>query len=144
MIKNRFINKTINTKIKDAIVLANQYLDADSDLMQAIKLKNDWKYPAGLKGIDVYLNLYRDREPVDVYTYKPFNVFSAAIGYFDGDSIHLNLRKLDSMSVNDVAGCLVHEYGHYCNYGHGSNWPSEDKNNYSVPYFCSTWAGRNL
>jgi hypothetical protein len=67
------------------------------------------------------------REPINVYCYKPFYPFSKAIGYYDGEAIWINLRKMEVMGLNDLVGLFLHEYAHYCGYKHGNNYKSKDK-----------------
>lgn len=77
---------------------------------------------------------------VRVLGYKPFNPFSKVVGYtvhdddLTNDTIYINLRKLPSMSPQEVAGNILHECLHLINFGHGSNKLTKDKRK-SVPYF---------
>jgi hypothetical protein len=132
----RFRNCIIDTKINEAVKIANGVLTAGSSLINDISNKDDFKYNSG-HGIQVALNLILAREPINVYSYKSINPLTKAIGYFDGEAIWINTRKLDSLNMVDVVGLLLHEYSHYCGYKHGYNFKSEEKCKYSVPYFLS-------
>jgi hypothetical protein len=127
---------TTQAKISEAILIAEKLLDVNSPMMNEIRLKNDFKYNSG-KGVDIFLNLLKERPLVKVFTYKPWYAYSKAIGYSDGVSIHINIRKLPSMDVLDVVGNLVHEYCHVASYNHANNYKTEEKVKFSVPYFCS-------
>jgi hypothetical protein len=140
--KKRFTNTTTQAKIYEAVLIAEKLLDASSPMMYEIRLKNDFKYDSG-KGADIFLNLLKERPLIKVFTYKPWNRFSKAIGYSDGVSIHINIRKLPSMDVLDVVGNLVHEMCHVAGYSHGNNFKTEEKCISSVPYWCSTWIEKN-
>lgn len=132
----RFQNMTTSTKIDAAIEIAERLLSVGSKMLTEISTKNDFKYNSGT-GLDIAVDLRITREPVKVFTYKSFNPWSAAIGYFDGKAIHINIRKLPNMDAIDVARNLCHEYSHYCGFGHGNNYKTKEKTLYSVPYFIS-------
>jgi hypothetical protein len=132
----RFQNLTNQQKISDAILIAENLLSFKSNMMTEIKLKNDFKYGSGT-GENVFQELYKDHPIVNIYTYRSFNPWSAAIGYSDGKAIYTNVRKLPSMSVVDVVGNILHEYAHYCGFSHGNNYKTEEKCLYSVPYYLS-------
>lgn len=133
----RFSNQTLDNRITTAINVAEGLLSFKSPMMEEIKLKNDFKYNSGT-GEKVFLELYKDHSIVNVYTYKPFYRWSKVIGYSDGKSVFINIRKLPNLSLNDIIGNLIHEYSHHCGFSHGSNTPSEEKNKFSVPYFLSS------
>jgi predicted SprT family Zn-dependent metalloprotease len=99
-----------------------------------LTMKTDWKY--GTKG-DVLKTLLQEREPIHLFTYRPWNPFTKAIGYFDGKDIHININKLPRLSNSDLVGLLLHEYAHYCGFTHGNNYKTEEKCLYSVPYYLS-------
>lgn len=139
----RFENRTMSNEIMDAIALTGMLFNPNSKMMKEIKGKNDFKFNSG-NGAEVFLNLLTERSPVKVFTYKPFNPWTSAIGYFSGESIHVNSRKLPFLTTASLTGLLCHEYAHYCGYRHGNNWPSEEKNIYSVPYFLSSNISRWL
>lgn len=132
----RFRCNIIDLKINDAIKKANDIIQAGSNLVNDVSNKDDFKYNSG-HGSQVAMNLILLREPINVFTYKPLYPFSKAIGYYDGEAIWINIRKMEVMSEADLIGLLVHEYAHYCGYKHGSNYKSKDKCLYSVPYYLS-------
>lgn len=72
---------------------------------------------------------------IKIIGYKPWNPWSAAIGYTTkgSNTIHVNLRKLDSLTVADYAGNICHEICHLIGYSHGNNIKTLKKT-YSVPY----------
>lgn len=132
----RFRNNVIDTKVNEAVKKANDLLQAGSNLIEHISTKDDFKYNSGM-GVQIALNLILARDPINVYTYKPFYPFSKALGYYDGDAIWINIRKMEVLDISQLIGLLVHEYAHYCGYKHGSNYKSKEKCLYSVPYYLS-------
>jgi len=132
----RFRNCIIDKKMVHAIKWANNLLKPSSKMILDILQKTDWKYNSGSPS-DIILRLLAEREPVNVYTYRPWNPFSKAIAYTDGKAIHFNIKKIGDLSETEMVGCLLHEYAHICGFNHGNNFPSEDKNNFSVPYYLS-------
>lgn len=134
----KFQNMTTSREIAEAIKLADILLLPYTGLFESVKAKDDWKFDSVRIGMDVAWSLCVSKRPsIPVFTYKPFNPFTKAIGYFDGKSIHINSRKLPFMTTVEIAANLIHEYAHYCGYTHGSNWKTEEKCLYSVPYFLS-------
>lgn len=132
----RFQNNVINKNVADAIRDAEMLLCENSSMLQKIREKDDFEYESG-SGEDVYQRLLNHKRLIPVFTYRPWNKWTRSLGVFDGDSIHLNLYKLDSLSHDELVGLLLHEYAHECGFKHGNNWPSEHKNKFSVPYFLS-------
>lgn len=132
----RFRNNIINLKVNEAAKIASMILESNSSLIKEIKNKNDFKFNSGT-GEEISQNLLFQREPINIYCYKPFYPFSKAIGYYDGESIWINLRKMEAMDISDLVGLLLHEYAHYCGYKHGTNYKSKYKCLYSVPYYLS-------
>jgi hypothetical protein len=132
----RFRNCVIDKEIGLAIKECELLLVENSNIMNELKVKEDFKFDSGL-GHQIVLNLLSQRPPVSVFVYKAKNPWSAALGYSDGKSIYINTRKLP-INRRDLVGLLLHEYSHFCGYSHGNNWPSEEKNIYSVPYFISS------
>jgi hypothetical protein len=139
----RFQNNVIDKKVAQAITEAERLLQKESDLILNVTLKNDFKYNSGL-GENVAMELLKERPPLPVFTYTPWNPWSRAIGYFDGKAMYLNLRKLPSMSIEEIAANLIHEYSHYAGFRHGSNYKTREKCLYSVPYFLSSNTGKWL
>lgn len=132
----RFRNCIIDKNIDEAVKIANSILTAGSSLINELSNKDDFQYNSG-HGIQVALNLILVRDPVNVYSYKSLNPFTKAIGYFDGEAIWINLRKLPTLSKEEIIGLLLHEFSHYCGYKHGNNYKTEEKCKNSVPYFLS-------
>lgn len=120
--------------IDAAIMEVDYLLKFDSPMMDAIYKKTDWKYDSG-SSADIILGLLKRRDPIDVYYYKPLYPWSSALGYFDGEAIHINYKKM--LNHKEVVGLLLHEYAHYCGFKHGTNYKSKDKCLYSVPYWLS-------
>ncbi len=131
-----FRNCIIDKKMVHAIKWAESLLKASSPMIMDLLQKTDWKYNSGSSS-DVVLCLLTPREPVNVYTYRPWNPFSRSIAYTDGKSINFNINKIGQLSESEIAGSLLHEYSHICGFTHGNNFPSEDKNKFSVPYYLS-------
>lgn len=140
----RFENKTLSTQVYLAIAEAEVLLHPNSPMMVELEKKDDWKYGTLGSGADVVANLCTERAPISVFTYRPWNLFTRAMGYRDGNSIFINLYKLDGFNHADLVGLLLHEMAHVCSYQHGNNWPSQDKNKHSVPYWLSSNVGRYL
>jgi hypothetical protein len=132
----RFINKTLNPKVTDAIYLANNLLASESKLITDIRYKNDWKYNTPANFIDELLKV---RPPISVFFYRSFNPFTKVLGYYQSGQININVKKvsLESFATEDLVGLLLHEYAHYCGFTHGNNYKTQDKVMYSVPYYLS-------
>lgn len=139
----RFLNNVHDKKVAEAIKDAERILAADSIMYKELMNKHDWKYDSGTS-TEICLKLALVKNPLPVFTYKPFNPWTSAIGYFDGKAIHINSRKLPALSHRDVVANLVHEYAHYSGFKHGNNYPSKDKNLFSVPYYLSSNIARWL
>jgi len=131
-----FQNCIIDKKMIHAIKWAQLLLKGSSPMVLAILQKDDWRFNSG-KSTDIILKLLTQRDPVNVFSYRPWNPFSKAIAYTDGKAIYFNIKKLDDISETEIVGCLLHEYAHICGFTHGNNFPSEEKNDYSVPYYLS-------
>lgn len=141
----KFLNMTTSKEIVDAIKLAEMLLVPYTSLFESVNRKDDWKFDHIQNGTEVSWNLcVKQRSPIPVFTYKPFNPFTKAIGYFDGKAIHINSRKLPFMTTVEITGMLLHEYAHYCGFTHGNNFKTDFKCKYSVPYFLSENASRWL
>lgn len=136
-----FRNLTIQPEIAAAIRDAERLLGgtALSPMYQAIISKTDWGYGAeGFRPSEIARMLWLlPPEPIDVLTYRSLNPWSAAIGYYDGEAIHINVRKLDGMDHADLVSTLLHERAHAASFGHGSNYKTQHKCLYSVPYYLS-------
>jgi hypothetical protein len=132
----RFENKTFHHDIRLAITIASTLISEKSKMIEEIKTKNDFAFNSGI-GAKVAANLLLDRPLVPVFLYKSINPFTKALGYFDGKAIHINRRSLDKLSIVQLTGLMLHEYGHYCGYTHGNNFRTKAKTETSVPYFLS-------
>jgi hypothetical protein len=130
----RFRNCIIDRKIRVAIDETERLLLPDSPLMA---LASVTKFKYGAENVDVVRELTKERELINIYTYRPWNPFSKAIGYFDGKAIHINIKMLESFDYKKVVGLLIHEYSHYCGFTHGNNFVTEGKKKFSVPYWLS-------
>lgn len=78
---------------------------------------------------------YNSSFEVKIKTFRPWNPWSAVIGYTIGtDEIFLNERKLPLLTYQDIAGWIAHEFCHHpCGFRHGSNKITNLKK-LSVPY----------
>jgi len=132
----RFRCNIIDPKVVEAVKKAEDLLQAGSNMIFDVSNKNDFKYGSG-SGVQIAVNLIKLREPIDIYAYKPFYPFIKAIGYYDGEAIWINIRKMKVMNIDALIGLLLHEYAHYCRYSHGNNYKSKGKLLYSVPYYLS-------
>lgn len=133
----RFENCTLHHNISHAIEQVEKLLHPSSKMIKELSQKNDFKFNSGL-GSDVVLRLLTLGKTLKIFTYRPWNPFSRAMGYYDGKAIHININKIDSFDYGEICGLLLHEYAHHCGFAHGNNFPSKEKNLYSVPYFLST------
>jgi hypothetical protein len=133
----RFLNCVLGKNVAHAIKQVESMLEPGSTMVKHLQSKNDWRFKSGTSG-EVISRLLEDREPISVFTYRPWNPFSKAIGYFDGKSIYLNVRIVDNFDFNLVCGLLLHEFSHYCGFTHGNNFKTNEKMLYSVPYYLST------
>lgn len=133
----RFSVNVIDEKVVKAAEIAEALLTENSKMMLELSQKSDWKYKPVLYGKELVEQLCEPRDTIPVFTYKPFYWRSSVIGYFDGKAIYVNLRKLPTMTVEDVASNLLHEYCHYAGFSHGNKYKTHDKVLYSVPYFVS-------
>ena len=132
----RFRNCIISHEINHAIKQVEKLLTVDSSMIKELQSKNDWKFNSGSAG-EVIVKLLEEREPIKIYTYRPWNPFTKAIGYYDGTAIHININKLDSFDFKELVGLLAHEYCHAAGFKHGNNFKTKEKCLYSVPYFLS-------
>ena len=136
----RYKNNVLNKKVADAISVATDLFEPTSRMIHEIRSKDDWKYNSGT-GKEVALRLTIPGAAVDVFTYRPKNPFTRAIGNFNGKEIQLNLYALSWLTEEQLIGLLLHERAHFCGFNHGSGWfanyKTADKCQYSVPYFLS-------
>lgn len=135
---SRFSNQTDSEQVQVAIYVAEQLLMPNSKAMMVIHEKNDFKYSSG-EGYQVHDKLVSEKPLVKVAFYKPMYPWSSALGYFDGDRIFINYRKI--LDHKALVGLLLHEYAHYCGFHHSGNLISKEKIRYSVPYFLSSNVG---
>jgi hypothetical protein len=133
----RFRNCIISNEIDHAVKQVEKLLTPESTMIKELIGKDDFKYGAKY-GADVVTKLLEYRDPINVYSYKPFNPFSSAVGYFDGKAIYISTKALNTFDFEKFCGLLLHEYAHYCGFKHGSNFPSGDKRKFSVPYYLSS------
>ena len=132
----RFKNNVISQDVAFAIMVAEKMLSEDSAMMRELSEKNDFRFNSG-NGFEVCQKILACTVIAPVFTYRPKVFWSKAMGYSDGKAIHLNLRKLDNFNLHELTGLLVHEYLHLVGFSHGSNFPSTEKNQFSVNFFCS-------
>lgn len=129
----KFKNCVIHPEVAFAIKQVEKLLTKESTMIKELSGKKDWKFGS----IDVVYKLLMDKEPVSVFTYKPWNPFTKAVGYFDGKAIYINVKALEKFDFAQICGLLLHEYSHYCEFNHGNNYKTEEKCLYSVPYYLS-------
>ena len=133
----RFENRTLDKSINAVIIKANELLVNNSPMMLEILHKNDFKYESG-SGEEVFEKIVNCKKVAPIFFYKPKWRFSKAIGYSQNGAIYLNTYRFKNLSINELTANLCHEFCHVSGLGHGNNYPSEDKNNFSVPYFVSS------
>jgi hypothetical protein len=135
----RFNNCAVSGKLELAITSATLLLEEPSKLYNDVFYKNDWKYNSG-SGIDVYKSLYKEKTPINVYVVPSKN--TKAVAYFQNGNIYIYQSYLDTASITNLVGTLLHEYAHYCGFNHNSsfgtsNFKTKAKSLYSVPYYLS-------
>lgn len=135
----RFRNCIISSEVGSAIRVAEKLLSPESKMIQELESnKASFKYNTPENFIELLL---KKKEIINVYTYRPYNIWSKVIGHYSDGKIYLNLRKLPSMGHIDLVGFLLHEYAHYSGLHHGTgptrNYITKDKLLYSVPYYLS-------
>lgn len=135
----RFRNCIIDPQIERAWLTAESLLSSNSMMINELRLKKDWRYNSA----NVADELLKVREPVNIYVYKYKNPFTRAIGHFDGKAIYISTKVISNFNFKTVTGLLLHEYAHYCGFGHGNNFKTAEKCLYSVPYYlsenCDKW-----
>lgn len=133
----RFQNNIINQDVSFAITVAETMLMPESLMMQELRDKNDFGFNSG-SGMEVYNRIIQCKQVAPIFTYKSKWPWSAALGYSDGASVYLNLRKLGKLSLHEIVGLLLHEWLHIGpGFTHGNNFPSELKSRTSVNYYVS-------
>ena len=133
----RFKNCIISNEVNHAIKQVEKLLTVESSMIKELQSKNDWRFNSGTSG-EVIVKLLEQREPISIFTYRPWNPFTKAVGYFDGKAIHISVKALESFDFEKLCGLLLHEYAHYCGFNHANNFKNEEKCKYSVPYFLSS------
>jgi predicted metallopeptidase len=134
----RFYVNVINDKVRDAALVAERLLQYESSMMKELRAKNDWKYNSG-SGEEVYQKIVKCTAIAPILFYKAFNPWSSVIGYSDGKAIYINSRKINQLTHEDIVANLCHEWLHFGpGFSHGNNYPSKEKNQFSVPYFVSS------
>jgi AraC-like DNA-binding protein len=136
----RFRNCIIDKNIPFAIERAEDLLSINSNMIEEISKKTDFKYGAG-DGSQVALNLVSKRDPINLFTYRPWRK-SKAVGYYQNGNIYISLYALERFEIVSLVGLLLHEYAHHCGYNHNSafgtsNFKTQHKVKHSVPYFLS-------
>ncbi len=144
--ESRFSNQTTNQRLTVACAMADAILNPGSKLIQVISEKHDWKYGTNMSGEQVAVRLcQRPLEPIKVMIWRPWNPFTRAIAYTDGDfMIHFNIYKLEKLETLDMIGTLTHELSHLMGFKHGNNYRTKDKESFSVPYWLTVNAWRHL
>lgn len=135
----RFNNCAVSGKLEIAIASATLLLEEPSKLYNDVFYKNDWKYNSG-SGIDVYKSIYKERDVINVYIVPSKN--TKAVAYFQNGKIYIYQSYLDTASIANLVGTLLHEYAHHCGFNHNSsfgtsNFKTKAKCLYSVPYYLS-------
>ena len=134
----RFHNNVINKEIPKAIADAEMLLHPHSPMMNELREKQDFAFNSGT-GEEVYMKIVNCKVIAPIFTYRPLWRFTSALGYSGKGAIHLNIYKIDKLDHASLVGLCCHEWLHIGpNFSHGSNFPSEFKNKYSVNYFVSS------
>jgi hypothetical protein len=130
------VNRTENSKVESAIKYAMGLLNYQSNMMQELAEKDDFKYNSGT-GREVVDKIRSSNKTMKVFFYRPWNLFTKAMGYSNGKDVYINERKLDSFTYPDLVGLLLHEGLHGVGFSHGNNYKTEEKCNHSVNYYVS-------
>jgi len=133
----KFQVNIISKEVKAAAIVAEGLFHPNSLMMEELGVKDDFKYNSGT-GFEVFSKIMRFDKTIQIFSYKPWYVYSKAIGYSDSRGIHINLRKLGILSHADIVGWIVHEAMHQVGFSHGNNYKTEDKVSFSVPYYVSS------
>jgi hypothetical protein len=133
--KQRFYVNVISKEIKLAAEIAKKLLSDKSPMLNDLSMQK-FAYNSGT-GLEVYNKIVGCDKILPIFTYRPFNPFTLAVGYYDGKAIHINIRKLPSLDLKDLVGLLCHEYLHAVGFTHGNNYKTQNKILYSVPYYVS-------
>jgi hypothetical protein len=137
----KFKNNVINKDIAFAVMVAETLFQPESLMMQELREKNDFAFNSG-SGIEVYNKILNCKTVAPIFTYRSKLPWSKAMGYSDGKAIHLNLRKLNGLNIPELVGLLCHEYLHLVGFGHGNNFKTKEKCEFSVNYFASSNIGK--
>lgn len=70
---------------------------------------------------------------IEVRGYRTFNPWSKVIGYAEGKTIYVNLRKLQDLDIYERANNFYHEFCHLAGFSHDGNRVTP-YNLGSVPY----------
>jgi hypothetical protein len=148
----RFINMTNIGALNEATQAAHQLIeDRDSRLHVSVLSKAFFYWAKNNKesetcyGRDASARLRNGPMNIKVFTYRPLNPFTRAIAMTDGDgSIHFNIYKVNKLSTADLVSTICHEYGHLCGFGHGNNYKTNYKCEWSLPYYLSENVSRWL
>ena len=139
----RFQNSTVGIpKLVEAIRLAEDDLRHDSEIMQALMNKNDWKYGVP-SGAFAYGELVKERPLVSVYVAQASRP-TKALGVYSNGVITFYAHYLETATVEEMRRSLRHEFAHYCGFNHlsfpgTSNYKTRHKCLYSVPYWLSEY-----
>lgn len=140
----RFNQCAIDPKLELAIDEVKYLLSHNTPMMIDISIKQDWKYNSGT-GLSIHNSLLKERDVINVYVAPNKN--TKAIAYFQNGNIYIYQSYLDSSSLSELIGTLLHEYAHYCGFNHNSpfgtsNYKTKAKCLYSVPYYLSENAAK--
>lgn len=138
----KFLNCTSKTEINHPIAVAEKLLTPESVMYNELKEKNDWKYNSGSSENVIRLLFYIQFKPVEIFLFRPKNPWTKMIGFSNGKDIFINIYRLDNLNVTDLIGLMLHEYAHHVGFNHGLGWfanyKTQDKCQYSVPYYLSS------
>lgn len=138
---NRFINNSTNRLLSEYIQDATTLLLPNSVMIADLKNKNDWRYNSG-NGLNVAVKLMQAGNAVPVYV-VPKTRNTSAVAYFQNGKTFLYADYVESASQEDIVGTLLHEYAHHQGFNHFSSWgtsnyKTQEKCLYSVPYYLSS------
>lgn len=142
----RFENNIYDKRIIQAVRDAEALLDSNSQMLNYVKQKNDWRY--GIKsGEDAATKLVSPDSPAPVLIYYPKYKNSDQTAAWNGERIGINGFWLPTVTHHPLlVGALIHEYCHKKGFHHQDkgiwgyvkrNYWSEEKSKYSLPYHLS-------
>lgn len=132
MINFIYERKGVNDKVDIAIGLFESVLRSEDFFTDMVKL--NWFSHSKDSGLAVYHSLFSCEDSIRIVYYRPWYRWSKAVGYYANGVIHINDRKINKLTVNDLVELIAHETCHFLGYKHKGNYKYKYDNVHSVPY----------